>query len=182
MKIESLPYRYLAMIFLILPMTAWSQATAIPWSSFSGGFGVSTSANTMVYSSAGEIVGTADGGNTGVRSGFLVVRMQSDFTTAVDVSEGIPASYALRQNYPNPFNPVTTLRFDLPQAAAVRLVVHDLQGHEVARLLDRRVEPGYHQVTWDGRDRNGRQLPTGVYIARLTVPGYAKSIKLLLLR
>ncbi|MCH7498026.1 MAG: T9SS type A sorting domain-containing protein [Candidatus Marinimicrobia bacterium] len=101
----------------------------------------------------------------------------------IEDAPGLPAEFALHTNYPNPFNPATTLRFDLPEAAVeVRLVVYDLLGREVARLLDRRVEPGYHQVTWDGRDRNGRQLPTGVYIARLTVPGYAKSIKLLLLR
>ena len=67
-------------------------------------------------------------------------------------SPDLPTEFALEQNYPNPFNPATTLRFDLPAAAAVRLTIYDLLGQELARLLDQRVEPGYHQVTWNGRD------------------------------
>jgi len=101
----------------------------------------------------------------------------------------LPQAYALHQNYPNPFNPSTTLRFDLPQAAEVYLVVYDLLGREVVRLLDSRWEPGYHQVVWNGRDRYGRNVPSGIYIARLFIPltagvapEYSKSIKMLLLK
>ena len=93
-----------------------------------------------------------------------------------------PTEFSLHQNYPNPFNPATTLRFDLPEAAAVRLVVYDIQGREVARLLDGRWEAGYHQVVWDGRDRRGREVPSGIYIARITAPKYTRSIKMVLLR
>ena len=64
----------------------------------------------------------------------------------------------------------------------VRLTIYDLLGREVARLLDQRVGPGYHRVTWNGRDRSGREVPTGVYIARLATAEYAKSIKLILLK
>ena len=103
--------------------------------------------------------------------------------------ENLPVDYALHQNYPNPFNPTTTLRFDLPHAAEVVLVVYDLLGREVLRLKEEYLESGYHQAVWNGRDRRGRQAPSGVYIARLLVPptagvtvGYEKSIKLLLLR
>jgi len=93
-----------------------------------------------------------------------------------------PAAFALSQNYPNPFNPITTIRFALPRATAVRLVVYDIQGREVARLVDGDWPAGYHRVVWDGRDATGREMPTGLYIARLLAPGYVKSIKLVLLR
>ena len=94
----------------------------------------------------------------------------------------LPQSFALAQNYPNPFNPSTTLEFDLPMATDIHIVVYDLLGREVVRLVDQRLEPGYHQLVWNGRDRRGRPVPTGLYIARLVTPAYTKSIKLVLLR
>ncbi|UCH61946.1 MAG: T9SS type A sorting domain-containing protein [Fidelibacterota bacterium] len=94
----------------------------------------------------------------------------------------IPDQFALHQNYPNPFNPSTTIRFDLPEAAEVTLLVYDLLGREMVRLVDDHREAGYHRVVWNGRDRRGREIPTGLYIARLVTPEYARSIKLLLLK
>jgi len=95
---------------------------------------------------------------------------------------GLPTAFALNQNYPNPFNPATTLRFALPQTATVRLGVYDLQGREVARLLDGDWPAGYHHVVWDGRFANGQAAASGVYIARLITPGYTRSIKMVLLQ
>lgn len=112
-----------------------------------------------------------------------LIRLGPESPAAVESeSKEIPTAFALEQNYPNPFNPATTIRFDLPEAAEVQLVVYDLQGREVARLVDERREAGYHQVVWDGRAATGREVPSGIYIARLTTPTYAKSIKLVLLR
>ncbi len=94
----------------------------------------------------------------------------------------VPETFALHPNYPNPFNPSTTLRFDLPEAAEVYLVVYDLLGREVARLVDGRLEAGYHSLMWNGSDARGREVPTGMYIARLVTASYTKSIKLALLK
>ncbi|MCH7521361.1 MAG: T9SS type A sorting domain-containing protein [Candidatus Marinimicrobia bacterium] len=107
------------------------------------------------------------------------------FTTAalaINPAAGLPAGFSLEQNYPNPFNPSTTLRFALPQAAEVTLVVYDLLGREVARLADGRLEAGEHRVVWNGRDARGREVPTGLYIARMVTATYTKSIKLVLLK
>ena len=95
---------------------------------------------------------------------------------------GLPESFALHQNYPNPFNPTTTLRFDLPAASPVRIVIFDLFGREVARLVDRHLEAGFQRVVWGGWDARGRDVPTGIYIARLVTPAYTKSIKMVLLK
>ena len=94
----------------------------------------------------------------------------------------IPEVFALHQNHPNPFNPTTTLRFDLPEAGDVTILVYDLMGREVARLVERRMEPGYHAVVWSGLDEAGRQVPTGVYIVRMESAKYTKNIKMLLLK
>ena len=71
---------------------------------------------------------------------------------------------------------------DLPQAAEVQLIVCDLLGREVVRLVDQRLEAGFHQSAWNGRDANGRDVPTGVYFARLLTTEYTRSIKLALLK
>jgi hypothetical protein len=116
-----------------------------------------------------------------------------------DEEPGLPEAYALEQNYPNPFNPVSTIQYDLPQGSKVSLIVYDILGREVAKLVNAYMEPGYHQIQWDGRDVTGRELPSGIYIARLRcatpgkpglvtppaagqAPEYNKSIKMVLLR
>jgi len=93
-----------------------------------------------------------------------------------------PITFALHQNYPNPFNPVSTIRYDLPQASNVTLIVYDILGREVARLVDGYMEPGYHHTMWDSRDQYGREVPSGIYIVRLVTPAYIQAIKMLLLK
>ena len=94
----------------------------------------------------------------------------------------IPTEFALHQNYPNPFNPNTTIMYDLPKVGEVSLIVYDLLGREVVRLVDGYVEAGYHQVVWNGTGVRGRNLPSGIYIARLVAPECTKSIKMVLLK
>jgi len=79
-----------------------------------------------------------------------------------------PMEFSLSQNVPNPFNPVTTIRFTLPEAGHVTLVVYDINGRLVRALVGQAFLPGRHEVTWDGRDSNGRPVASGVYVYRLT--------------
>jgi len=81
-------------------------------------------------------------------------------------NEPVPDYYALRANYPNPFNPITTITYDLPEDAHVKLVIYDILGREVRSWNFQQV-PGYHQVVWDSRDQSGQLLSSGVYIYRL---------------
>jgi len=99
-----------------------------------------------------------------------------------DAGGVLPKTFALHQNYPNPFNPVSTLRFDLPQGSHVNLVIYDLRGREVAGLVDSYMKPGSHPFQWDSRNNLGKELPSGIYIARLVTPDYTKSIKMVLLK
>jgi hypothetical protein len=98
------------------------------------------------------------------------------------VSELLPSEFALHQNYPNPFNPSTTIEFDLPVLSDVCIVVYDLLGREVVLLVNQRMEPGYQHLVWDGCDRSGRELPSGIYIVLMQTPEYHKSIKLVMLK
>ena len=67
-------------------------------------------------------------------------------------------------------------------ASEVSLMVYDLLGREVARLVNSYIEPVYHHVRWNGRNSQGRELPTGIYIARLVTPEHTESIKMVLMK
>ncbi|UCH62149.1 MAG: T9SS type A sorting domain-containing protein [Fidelibacterota bacterium] len=103
-------------------------------------------------------------------------------TVGIRDQDLLPGQFALHQNYPNPFNPTTTLRFDLPEASEVYLVIYDLLGRQLVQLVDGRRDAGYHRIVWDGRDDRGRELPTGLYIARMVTPEFTRSVKLVLLK
>ncbi len=100
----------------------------------------------------------------------------------VELESLLPEQFVLHQNFPNPFNPNTSLRYELPIATDVVLVVYDILGREVIRLVSDHQEAGYHQVIWQGQDKFGRGLASGVYIYRLATPNYSRSRKMLLLK
>ncbi|UCH63824.1 MAG: carboxypeptidase regulatory-like domain-containing protein [Fidelibacterota bacterium] len=99
-----------------------------------------------------------------------------------DEKDGVPQAFKLEQNYPNPFNPSTMLSFDVPRRGHVVVMVYDLLGREVIRLVDSDMSPGRHRVIWNGRSASGRDVPTGLYIIRMVAPEYTKSIKAVYLK
>jgi hypothetical protein len=95
--------------------------------------------------------------------------------------EALPTAL-LRGVWPNPFNPGTTIRFDLPEAGAVRLSVFDVAGRLVRALLDENMPQGNHEAAWDGRDASGRDVGSGSYLARLEFGGKVESVTMGLVR
>jgi len=83
---------------------------------------------------------------------------------------------------PNPFNPRCELRFILSEAGPARLEVLDLAGRRLALLAEGWHEAGEQVAVWDGRDAEGREQASGVYLARLEAAGSAASTKLVLIR
>lgn len=83
------------------------------------------------------------------------------------VTETLPDRFRVYAVAPNPFASSTRMRFDLPQPADTRILVYDLAGRRVRALLSGRVPAGRHEVAWDGRDEDGRQVAAGVYFYRL---------------
>ncbi|MCH8024090.1 MAG: Ig-like domain-containing protein [Candidatus Marinimicrobia bacterium] len=94
----------------------------------------------------------------------------------------VPADFSLLPNYPNPFNPSTTITFTVPRRERVRLAVYDIMGRPVSTILTATIEPGRHQVVWDGRDAKGRNVATGVYIYRLETPSKSLARKMMLVK
>ncbi len=83
----------------------------------------------------------------------------------------VPSVYALHQNYPNPFNPETQIAYQLPGAGEVSLVFYNMLGQQVQTLVRERQEAGFYRVRWDGRDAQGRQVASGIYLYRLVTDG-----------
>jgi len=94
-----------------------------------------------------------------------------------------PEQFALHQNYPNPFNPQTKIRFAIARKARVSLVIYDLLGKEMIRLINQEVYPaGVFETNWNGDTHNGIPAASGVYILRLQADGETSIKKMLLLR
>lgn len=113
----------------------------------------------------------------------LVVGKRSFVDEKLAEAQAIPTTYELSQNFPNPFNPATTIRYGLPSAERVMLKIYNLLGAEVTTLVDNEPKAaGYHAAIWDGRDKNGRVVASGVYVYRMKAGSFSKSKKLALLR
>ena len=101
------------------------------------------------------------------------------------IGKEIPDAFSLGQNYPNPFNPTTKIRFSLPLpskggAQAVKLVIYDILGREIASLIPRGQEglsPGVYEVEFDGAN-----YPSGVYFYKIFTENYSKTLKMVLIK
>jgi hypothetical protein len=98
------------------------------------------------------------------------------------VENTAPLAFTVSGAWPNPFNPTTTIRYQLPQSAHVRLTVFDVLGRKVAVLEDGLKGSGVHEVVWNARSANGAALGSGIYFWRLEADSYHAQGKMMLLR
>jgi hypothetical protein len=99
-------------------------------------------------------------------------------TTAVAEDEaGAPSGFALAQNFPNPFNPATVISFQLAVNSHVTLKVFDVNGREVAMLVDSEMAAGNHAVRFAPRDLAG-----GLYFYKLTAGNFSQTRKAVLIK
>jgi photosystem II stability/assembly factor-like uncharacterized protein len=108
---------------------------------------------------------------------------QLDSTVGIDpINSNIPAKFQLHQNYPNPFNPNTTIRYDIVHKALVKLVIYDMSGKQVRTLVNEVQATGERLVAWDGKDDNGQQVSSGIYLYELTAGDLRQSRKMALIK
>jgi hypothetical protein len=95
----------------------------------------------------------------------------------------LPREFGLAQNRPNPFNPTTMLSFTVPPPGGhVSISVYDISGRLVRTLHEGPAFPGFHEVTWDGRDALGNRVASGIYFARMDAPDFSAARKMLLIK
>jgi len=93
---------------------------------------------------------------------FPVSQLQKYQTSDADEHTGIPSQFKLARNYPNPFNPSTTIEFSLPEKSHVTLIIYNMLGHEVVRLVDEERHAGIHTFYWDASN-----ISAGIYFYKI---------------
>jgi hypothetical protein len=178
--------KVLAGLLALFAMPLFAQDGQILWSTFTAGFGASSSENSSVTSAVGQpFAGTSAGAADNVGSGFLVDPLLTGTITAVTDGRNdpkLPEVFELEQNYPNPFNPTTRIELSLPRTSEVRLAVYDLLGRQVITLLDGERSAGRYTVEWNGRDFSGRVVGSGIYFYVLEAGEFKQTRRLLLLK
>ena len=113
----------------------------------------------------------------GCRHSFNDMILVTDSNVVTDrIDFKLPQDLSL-SSYPNPFNPTATIEFDLPVRADVKLSVFNIQGQQVAKLVNQTVNAGSHSIIFDGSD-----YPSGLYFARLQAGEHTQTHKLMLLK
>jgi len=94
-----------------------------------------------------------------------------------------PEDYRLEQNYPNPFNPNTTIQYTVPINRKVSVKIYNVNGQLVNTLVNNEmVSAGTHKVIWNGKNKNGLQVSTGMYLYSLEWAGMRKVKSMTLLK
>jgi len=89
----------------------------------------------------------------------------------------VPKSYNLYQNYPNPFNPATRIKFDIPEAESVQLVVFNMIGETIFNENFGKLTPGQYEYTF-----NAAKLSSGVYFYRIISGNFENTKKMVLVK
>ena len=103
--------------------------------------------------------------------------VNSSGTTAAETIDALPTSFELYRNYPNPFNPATTIAFDIPSQAHVRITVYNTLGEQVGIVFDGQRPAGSHSVIFDAS-----ALPSGLYLYRMQAGEFTSVQKMSLIK
>ena len=98
-------------------------------------------------------------------------------TLKIGSEEVIPNEFSLDQNYPNPFNPSTTIKFSLPEAGNVRLIIYNALGQKITELVNSNLDAGSHSFTW-----NASGVASGLYFYELNTNNFSSVKKMMLMK
>lgn len=99
------------------------------------------------------------------------------YSDVVEVEVTDVKTFSLSQNYPNPFNPTTNIKFNIPNAGYTTLSIYNLIGEKVSELVNEVLVEGEYNISFDAKN-----LPSGIYVAKLTANGFNQTIKMTLLK
>jgi hypothetical protein len=109
------------------------------------------------------------------KAGSAVLPVLPDIAGTENGGSAMPAEFRLLPNSPNPFTESTTLLFDLPMEADVRLEIFNVLGERIRTWMESRSTGGSFRTVWDGRNDAGLPSPSGVFILRLTARTASRS-------
>jgi hypothetical protein len=88
----------------------------------------------------------------------------------------------LSQNFPNPFNTRTIIRYNIPERGKVSLKIYDINGKEIANLIQIEQAEGEHYIYWNGTNNEGTKVSSGVYFCNLKFNNFLVTRKMLITR
>ncbi len=136
--------------------------------------------NISVISESAKLLNYLDASNTSDEIVYYRVKQvnkdgSSVYSSQIKVGMGNFEQFKVNQNYPNPFNPVTSIEFDLFEDTEIEVVIYNLEGQELAVLQKGFLTKGVHKFEFDASN-----LPSGVYLYKVSSPLYSQTKKMLL--
>ncbi len=167
----------IAILITVAGIEIVSASTSLHRGSSGAGGGPASGLGLRINGTLGQVaVGVSSVSSTLLRSGFWIPALSMVPASTDDLANPVPLAFRLDQNFPNPFGSDTTIRFALPRAERVQLVLFDIQGKAVQTLTDGKVAAGEHEYTL-----RADRLATGVYFYRLRTSRYSEVKKLTVL-
>ncbi|MBA4317168.1 MAG: hypothetical protein C0412_02100 [Flavobacterium sp.] len=123
-----------------------------------------------------EIKAIGDNIFVGTYGGGVWRRALPEIISNIELEE-ISASYCLYQNYPNPFNAVTTIKYTIPKTSKVTIIIYDVLGREIVKLIDQEKQPNKYEIKFDGSN-----LSSGIYFCVMQTFAYSETQKIVLLK
>lgn len=115
-------------------------------------------------------------GISGTVNNNIPVKLNTNNLTGINNGKNSPEKeFVLQQNYPNPFNPTTAISYQISKPGFVTLKVYDMLGKEIATLVNEEKPTGSYSVKFDASN-----LPSGVYVYRLSAGNFIKNQKMIL--
>ncbi len=102
--------------------------------------------------------------------------------TSVKEETIVPSNFYMSQNYPNPFNPTTNIKFGIPEASNVKVVIYNMLGQQIKVLVNNAFAAGTYNLTWDGTNDMGVKVAGGAYIYRISAGNFISTKKMVLLK
>ena len=120
-----------------------------------------------------------------IGSNFLLDDIELTGEVSTDVKRNdlnIPDGFYVYQNFPNPFNPATTIRYSIPEVSFVTLRIYDITGNLITTIVNKQQGKGTYEAIWNGKNNEGIQVVSGVYLYRVQAGSFNELHKMVLLR
>jgi len=94
----------------------------------------------------------------------------------------VPSSFFLGHNLPNPFNAETVIAFGLSQPGQVVIEIFNILGQKVKTVVNGQMPAGYHKISWEGKDAQGKKVASGIYFYRMKTGEFSDIKKMSLIK